>query len=80
MHEFQRAFGKNVTQGAGEERGMLPIHPNALELWTRYRALEPTPGTTVAPWLTALRVWWQFMRRREALVAARRRSRTTWRA
>lgn len=72
MQKFQRSFAKRITQTEHDDRAMLPIYPNVLELWARYRMLEPRAGSVTAPWQIALRDWWQFMRRRDALVALRR--------
>jgi two-component system chemotaxis response regulator CheY len=56
-----------------DDRPMLPVHEDGVELYRRYGHLGPRVEGDLPPWQTAFMEWWRFMDRRQALAAVCRR-------
>jgi two-component system chemotaxis response regulator CheY len=54
-----------------DDRPMMPIREDAVQLYHVYGHLEAPPGGELPPWETAFMEWRRFMHRRELLVALR---------
>jgi two-component system chemotaxis response regulator CheY len=59
------------TMPSQDNRPMMSIHEDAVELYRRYGRLEARPGGEFPPWEIAFMEWWSFMHHREILVALR---------
>ena len=55
-----------------DDKPMLPIHANGVELAQRYGHVPARAKGEPKPWHVALVVWWRFVRRREAMEMARK--------